>query len=437
VTAVDPDTYSGGGFLFNTVAELRTAYDLNSLYAHGYDGRFQTVVIVDAFGSPTVYEDLLAFIQWQNSHGSNLPWTTMAEVKQHLHIYYPEGKPAFDTNDDNQLGWSTEVQLDVDMVHAIAPRANIALVVSLNDSNNVMDDAVHYAIRHHLGCAISQSWGTPEFFITQPSDLAEVKKAHSMYMEAAREGITVFAASGDWGAIDLGNYYGFYQNNALYPASDPYVTGVGGTNLFMTCDNGAYKEGTGSWDGLNHTGTSYFYEIAGNDYEGMVADGYPAPSDYVTTGGAMSTLFSLPWWQYGITLTSADGTKIAPTGRCTSDVSFDSGVYGGLGRIPWSVLGYTINYIVGGTSAGSPFWAALTAIACQYAHHNLGFINPMLYISKNCLYHAKAFRDITLGDNTWPTGYPVIGYAATRGWDAPTGIGSPDVAKLVPLMVWW
>ena len=428
---VDYNRYSGGGFLYNTVAELRTAYDLNSLYANGYDGRYQTVVIIDAFGSPTIYDDLLSFITWQNSHGSNLPWSSIPEIKQHLHIYYPEGKPVFDTSDPNQLGWAGEVTLDVDMVHAIAPRANIALVISLNDQNNVMDDAVNFAIQHHLGCAISQSWGTPEAAITQPADIAEVYRAHSMYIRAAMEGITVFASTGDWGATN-----GMSYNNALYPASDPFVTGTGGTNLFMACSDG-YLEGTGSWNGLQHMGSSYLYEIAGNDYQGMVADGYPAPFDMVTTGGAMSSFFGLPWWQHGITLTSTDGTKITPTGRCASDVSFDSGVYGGIGAVPMSVPGEEGYWIFGGTSACSPFWAALTAIACQYAHHYLGYINPMLYIFKNCLYYTGAFHDITQGDNTYPTGSTPVGYSATPGWDAPTGLGSPDCAKLIPWMAFW
>jgi len=82
-----------GGFLVNTVFELRNAYDLNPLYAEGYDGSGQTVVIVDAYGSPTIYQDLLLFIQWQNNYGANLPWTSMAAVKSHLHIYYPFGEP--------------------------------------------------------------------------------------------------------------------------------------------------------------------------------------------------------------------------------------------------------------------------------------------------------------------------------------------------------
>jgi len=432
--AVDFDTYTGSGFLYNTVAELRAAYDLNSLYAAGYDGKGQTVVIIDAFGSPTIYDDLLSFITWQNVHyGPNLPWTTMADVQKHLRIYYPQGKPVFNASDADQLGWSIEVTLDVDMVHAIAPRADIALVIAPNDNFGPLNSAVKYAVTHHLGCAISQSWGAPEYELTGPSGRAVVKQAHTIYMLAEQAHITVFASAGDWGAANLGSY-----NNPLFPASDPYVTAVGGTNLFMNCPSG-YSEGTGNWTNRTSPGLTYNYEIAGNDYEGMLADGYPAPEDIVTTGGAMSSLFALPSWQRGITLTDTSGKTFRPTGRCTSDVSFDSGVYGGIGAVPWSAAspGSPTYYIVGGTSAGSPFWAALTAIACQYTRHNLGYINPTLYANKAKLYTAGAFHDITIGDNTYPYDNTLLGYKATLGWDAPTGIGSPDATILVPKMKGW
>ena len=430
---VDADSYTARGILYNTVAELWAAYDLGSLYAAGYDGSGQTVVIVDAYGSPTIYEDLLSFITWQNSHGANLPWTTLEEVQSHLHIYYPTGKPAFNPMNQpmDEIGWSIETTLDVDMVHAIAPGADIALVVASSPAGDVLNLAVYYAIANHLGSVISQSFGIPEYVLK--ANNAQIMQAHYNYWLASQPkySITVFASTGDDGATNGGPF-----NNALFPASDPYVTGVGGTNLFMTCADG-FKEGTGSWDNKTHIGVTYNYEIAGNDYEGMLADGYPAPFDMVTTGGAMSELFPIPSWQSGITLTDKSGATTTPKMRCTSDVSFDSGVYGGLGRIPYSALGYTINYIIGGTSAGSPFWAALTAIACQAAGHNLGYINPTLYKDRATLYSSGAFHDITTGDNTFPHDGTVAGYKATAGWDAPTGIGTPDAAKLVPIMATW
>jgi subtilase family serine protease len=430
---VDADSYTARGILYNTVAELRAAYNLNSLYAAGYDGSGQTVVIVDAYGSPTIYEDLLNFITWQNNHGANLPWTTLEEVQSHLHIYYPTGKPAFNPMNSpmDEIGWSIETTLDVDMVHAIAPGADIALVVASSPAGDVLNLAVYYAIANHLGSVISQSFGIPEYVLK--ANNAQIMQAHYNYWLASQPeySITIFASTGDDGATNGGTF-----NNALFPASDPYVTGVGGTNLFMTCTDG-FMEGTGSWDNKTHIGVTYNYEIAGNDYEGMLADGYPAPFDMVTTGGAMSKLFPIPSWQSGITLTDTKDVTTTPNMRCTSDVSFDSGVYGGLGRIPYSALGYTIYYIIGGTSAGSPFWAALTAIACQAAGHNLGYINPTLYADRETLYSSGAFHDITTGDNTFPYGGTVAGYKATAGWDAPTGIGTPDAAKLVPIMATW
>ena len=423
-------TSYGQGIMANTVFELRNAYNLNPLYSAGYNGKGQTVVIVNAYGSPTIYEDLLMFIQWQNANGAKLPWTTIEEVKSHLHIYYPMGKPVFDANDPIQLSWSTETTLDVDMVHAIAPNADIALVIAPNDNNRPLDYAVFYSIIHHLGCTISISWGESESVIKDQNQVRQVRISDSVFKLAMLEDITVFAGSGDWGATNGADHI-----NAFFPASDPYVTAVGGTNLFMNCADG-FMEGTKSWDGQNHVGVKYSYEIAGNDYQAMVADGFPVPIDMVTTGGAMSSLFPLPSWQKGITLTDTAGTVIIPTGRCTSDVSFNSGVYGGLGVIFLSAVspGSPKLTIVGGTSAGSPFWAALTAIASQYTGHNLGYINPELYAQRTYLYKTGAIHDIKSGDNTYPTGNNLIGYSATKGWDSPTGIGSPNTAILVPKM---
>jgi subtilase family serine protease len=365
----------------------------------------------------------------------------MADIQKHLRIYYPEGYVVFNATNPDEVGWSIEVTLDVDMVHSIAPGANIALVISSSDNDAPMNYAVLYAVTHHLGSVISQSWGDPEWDIAAAGQAGfeYLMEAHSTYELAAHMGITVFASAGDWGASSLSQDYippGY--NSPLYPASDPYVTAVGGTNLFMNCKINStytYKEGTGQWATRPSScvGTSYSYEIAGNDYEAMAADGYPEPFDLVTTGGAMSAFFPLPYWQRGITMTYANGTSFTPTMRCVSDVSYDSGVYGGLGLVPWTneTTHSLTPFIVGGTSAGSPFWAALTAIADQYVGYSLGYINPLLYTNRATFYSTGAFHDITKGDNTYPTGSTLIGYKATKGWDAPTGIGSPDATTLV------
>jgi subtilase family serine protease len=427
-----PSSYAFG-FMANTVFELRNAYNLNPLYSAGYTGKGQTIVIVNAYGSPTIFEDLLGFIQLQNAYGANLPWATMTEVKNHLHIYYPLGKPVYDSTNLEQIAWSTETTLDVDMAHAIAPQAEIALVIAPNSNNRPLDFAVLYAITQHLGNTISLSWGEPEQFLTGPEASRQVKVENLIYAYAAFRGITVFASAGNEGATS-----GTTINSAQFPASDPYVSAVGGTNLFMTCNDG-FKEGTNAYDGKNHVGIKYSYEIAGNDFQAMTADGMPTPFDFVTTGGAMSSLFALPSWQKEITLTNTEGTTFTPTGRCTSDVSFNSGVYGGLGLIPYSAVspGSPQLLVIGGTSAGSPFWAALISIANQHAGHAIGFINQKLYTLDDSLYKKGAFHDITIGDNAYPTGSGFLGYKATKGWDAPTGLGSPDAAVLVKLMKDW
>jgi subtilase family serine protease len=84
-------------------------------------------------------------------------------------------------------------------------------------------------------------------------------------------------------------------------------------------------------------------------------------------------------------------------------------------------------YVVGGTSASAPQWAGLVALADQIAGHNLGFINPALYrLSNNAAKYAADFYDVTRGNN---------GYDASKGWDAVTGLGTPDAAKLIPDLI--
>ena len=86
-------------------------------------------------------------------------------------------------------------------------------------------------------------------------------------------------------------------------------------------------------------------------------------------------------------------------------------------------------YLFGGTSEGAPQWAGITALANQYAHHSLGFLNPALYqIGKNSSEAKQAYHDITVGNNGTDN---MTGYSATPGWDAATGWGTPKVAELV------
>jgi subtilase family serine protease len=123
-------------------SEVRTAYGLNAVYAAGYDGTGETIVITDAFGSSTITDDAALF-----SLIYGLPPVDLTIVKAPGTSNNPHG-PA--------LGWDFETSLDVEWAHAIAPGAKIALVLATDRTS--LDEAINYAVIHHLGNTISNSW---------------------------------------------------------------------------------------------------------------------------------------------------------------------------------------------------------------------------------------------------------------------------------------
>ena len=215
---------------------IRAAYGVKQLLANGIDGRGQTIVIIDAFGSPTAESDLG---QFDALFGVPAP----PSFKQ---IHMPGSTP-FDYTDDNQIGWAQEVSLDIQWAHAIAPGAKIVVVAAVDNSDAAILDAQNYAISHKLGFIISESFGESEYALLQ--DGAEGRQILSdnekSYRRARREHISVLVSSGDDGAsttdID-GNLVPFAA--ADYPASSPNVTSVGGTNLFFGTPDHADPNGT-------------------------------------------------------------------------------------------------------------------------------------------------------------------------------------------------
>jgi subtilase family serine protease len=170
-----------------TPAQLRHAYGVDSL---SEDGTGQTVGIVVAFGSPTIQADLDYY-----SKTFGLPTTK-------IQIIYPQGKPSVVNS-----GWALETTLDVEMVHAMAPKANILLVVTSLSAQNYMMTGVNSAVSGGAK-QVSMSWGSAESASEQKMDL-----------NFNVPGVTFFASSGDSG-------YG-----VIYPAVSPYVVAVGGTTL--------------------------------------------------------------------------------------------------------------------------------------------------------------------------------------------------------------
>jgi subtilase family serine protease len=367
------------GLACYTPSEIRTGYNVPA----SLDGSGQTIVIVDAYGSPTLQNDLAVF---DAVFGLPTP---------NLNIIYPEGMPpAFDPNSGNQIGWAVETSLDVEWSHAIAPDATIDLLIVPTNSGYPLDNAVSYAVQNHLGNVISLSWGAPEAAIQGKGNNIQLLQADKNYQAAQAAGITVLASSGDNGASN-----GYAFANALFPASDPLVTAVGGTDLFLS-DTGAYKSEY-TWD-----------------------DSIPAQCPFGctqgifgATGGAPSAIFAAPSYQQALS---------GQTARTTSDVGYNASVYTAvLVYMSFIPSGF---YFVGGTSEGAPQWAGLVALADQSAGHALGFINPKLYAigAKKSSYNS-AFHDITIGSNA----FVGPGFSAGPGYDLPTGLGTPDAANLI------
>ncbi len=361
-------------------AQIRGAYNVPA----NATGAGQTIVIVDAYGSPTIRNDLHVFDQ---AFGLNDPT---------LNIIYPGGSPVFNSLSGNEVGWAEETSLDVEWSHAIAPDATIDLVVAASNSGNVLNNAEQYAVSNHLGNVMSMSFGAPEAAIAGGGNNLQLQQAHAIYQQAAAEGISVFASSGDSGASQ-----GYSTANALYPASDPYVTAVGGTDLFVN-GQGAY-------------GSEYTW----NDSDPSTC---PFGCDYGVfgaTGGAPSVIFSAPSYQNALSHQSM---------RTTSDVSYNASVYTAV----LTYLGFLGSnsgfYFFGGTSEGAPQWAAITALIDQAAGTPVGFLNPKLYaIGANAKEYAADFHDVTVGNNAlYGPGFP-----AGTGYDLPTGLGSPNVANLI------
>lgn len=355
---------------------IRTAYDIPD----GWTGKGQSIAIVDAYGSPTVQADLDVF-----SDAFGLPRTT-------VNIHCVPSCPGTSTAHKGQpAAWAGETSLDVQWAHAIAPDATINLVVANNNYGDALNVAVRYAIDHDLGDVLSMSYGAMESAISGRGNNLQLKQSHANFAAAGAKGISLFASAGDAGASGGGPAL-----SASYPASDPLVTAVGGTNLYMS-DTGTYQS-----------------ETVWGDQADCPLGCTVGPIG--ATGGAPSVVFPAPAYQQGAT-----GNAM----RTVSDVSYNASVYTAV----MVYVGYNANpddngfYFFGGTSSGSPQWAAIGALADQQAGHRLGALNPALY----ALAGGPAFHDVTSGNNAWNG----PGLDAAAGYDAPTGIGSPDVAKLV------
>ncbi|HEV2120250.1 MAG TPA: S53 family peptidase [Candidatus Bathyarchaeia archaeon] len=409
---------SGLTLICYTPTYLRSAYNFPS----NLDGTGQTILIVDAFGSPTITNDLTVFDQ-----RFNLPAADFT-------ILCPSGGcPVYDPTDTHhdETGWAFETSLDVEYAHAMAPGAKIVLVVASTSSGNAINVAEANAISLYPGSIMSQSFGIPEFLVHNNN--AQVKQANNNYLAAQAAGITVFASAGDAGATNGGPFA-----NALFPASNPLNIAVAGTEgnpyiapgTVSSCAAGATcSAGLASVTGPCNSGRAFgMPQCTPAGYGGEQVWNEAVFNPGATTGGAPSLLFGVPSFQAGLTYNGA-----ALTSRNTADVAYNAAINGGV-LVFTSFLGFNAFFFVGGTSAGSPQWAAIGALANQAAGRALGTLNPAIYkIGNNPTMYARDFHDITVGNNVM-TGTSA-GFNAATGWDPATGWGTPNVANLIPDLV--
>jgi subtilase family serine protease len=385
-----------------TPMRLRVAYGIQPLLDRGITGRGQTVVLPE-FPPPAESPSARA--------GSPVP--ASSDIRQDLaHFDGLFGLPAAKLQVVNTLAhapspWlaSNEEVGDTEIVHALAPDAAIreVLIPSPYVANmGKVIPAVVAALRLALtqGGVVSFSGGTGEQCFTP----AEVAQFNSVLQAAQRKHVTVIFSTGDSGAATTAcppQTGSAAVKGVDLPASDPLALAVGGTSLRANRKTGGYI-GETAW---------HIPYWAGGPGAG---------------GSGFSHLFSRPAYQTGIAGIGA--TRAVPDVAADADPRTGMAVAIGRG-------GHYLLFGGGGTSVAAPLWAAVIALANQYAGRDLGLIDPALYrIGRSTHYH-QAFHDVTMGSNTVRLpALTVTGYRAAPGWDPVTGWGSPNAQALVPLL---
>jgi subtilase family serine protease len=396
---LNPLTYCGGLVCYSPDF-LRSAYNFPS----NLDGTGQTIVVVDAYGSPTLQSDVNLFDQTFGV--ASVPSLQIFCAPRCPNVNFKGNTQTVQT----EVSWSIETSLDVEWAHAMAPGANIVVAVAQSDSFNDLSTAIGLAVSAYPNSILSLSFGTAENLLTS----TQISTTEASLQTAASTGITVFAATGDKGATD-----GQSVATASFPASSPYVTAVGGT-MGLPYEQGLAASNCPSSGDCTPSG--YGGEQVWNEAIRGVAG-----------GGAPSSIFNTPSFQSGLGL--AD--------RTIPDVSYNAAEGGGV-LVIWSAdPGYygdsgPLTFVVGGTSAGAPQWAAIAALSNQLSVSQgggpLGFIDQAIYsIGLSSTEYANDFHDITVLNNRLAGAQ--IGFNATIGYDFATGWGTPNVTNLLPDLV--
>jgi subtilase family serine protease len=342
-------------------AQLRGAYGLSLPGTLGFNGKGTTIAIVDAYAAPTIRKDANTYAV---RHGGQ-PFAP-GQFKQSTPDSYSYGyEDTVNGNLCRENGWYGEETLDVEAVHGVAPGANIfyKAAASCNDADFIA--ALNDIVANHRADIITNSWGNSgDIDPVASSDLLQAY--NETFIQAALQGIGVFFSSGDNGD----ELFNTGTRQVDFPASDPWVTAVGGTSLAVGKHN------------------NYEFETGWGTTKSVLTDSSgwnPAPpGNYVYgAGGGVSKVFIQPWYQQRVVPDSISNYFGTGRGRAVPDIATvadpNTGfLVGETQTFPTGATKYS-EYRIGGTSLASPVMAAIEAIADQAAGHHHGFANPAIY----------------------------------------------------------
>jgi kumamolisin len=354
------DTGPGGGY---TPTSLRTAYDMDSLLSSA-TGSGQTIAIYELDGYKS------------------------SDVNQYLSNYglgsAKYSNVLVDGATNTAGSGAIEVELDMEVISAIAPGATQKIYIGPN-TNTGVNDTYNQIVTDDTAPIVSISWGECE----SASGNAELAALDNIFAQGAAQGQSFFAAAGDSGAYDCGTSSLAVDS----PASDPNVVGVGGTALQLNSDN------------------TYSSESAWSSGTGAGGSG---------GGGGYSSYFAIPAYQTGSGIDS-NAQRHVPDVSADADPNTGYSIYCSVAAAGCST-GTAAWTVVGGTSAAAPLWAGLVADVNDYLSQQglnlVGNMNAKLYSLFNTSQMFPAYHDVTTGSNLF--------YQAGSGYDLATGIGTPD-----------
>jgi subtilase family serine protease len=319
--------------------QLWTALGLDQVYASGYNGAGQTIVLVEGFGYPTLKKDANTFFKL-----ASLPLLDSSNFS----IVYPEGRPVPDAG--ILTGWNVEMALDLDWSHSVAPGAKIVVVATNGQDNEDFQHSIMYVAEHSLGNSVSNSYEEDLDLIAGPLEQTSWEDTLEV---ASAKGISVNFSSGDSGDNGVGSPVGAPG----VPAVAPHATSVGGTSILNDVSNPGSTITTAWGDTINYL-----------EFFGEVADPPEGAGLFGGSGGGQSVFWAKPSWQ-----------KALPgKGRETPDVSALADPYTGVPIVLTNGSTQFLEFGWGGTSLACPIFSAFWAIANEKAGHALGQAAPAI-----------------------------------------------------------